>query len=96
MNPRSTQGKQTDEAVALAQLQQRIEQMGPVQYERWILSYPAFPGLSLDETRRQLRQMTRRWCRFTVEALRTDRLNLEAQQRLWRARALEIAKRDAE
>lgn len=96
LNPRSMQGKQTVTAVALAQLRQRIESMGPVTYERWILSYPAFPGLTLDETRAQLRQMTRPFCQFTVEALRANRLNIEAHERLMQARALQVALRNVQ
>lgn len=95
-NPRSLQGKDTEQDLALARLQQVVERMPPVQYEKWLLGFPPFPGLTLDETRAQIRQMTRPFCQFTVEALRENRLNIEAHERLMQERARQVALRDAE
>jgi hypothetical protein len=85
LNPRSTQGKGDEDAFALARLRQLVEQItNPVVYERWILGFPK-------ETRDEVRQMTRPFCRFTVEALRAQRLDYEARLRLIAERAKRIA-----
>src|SRR5262245_36559109 len=96
LNPRSAQGKPDEEEFALARLRQVVESMSRLQFGRWLLSFPPAPGLSLEETRQQIRQQLQPFARFTVEARRADREHREARQRLIKDRALLVAQKALE
>lgn len=104
LNPRSRQGKRDDpEADAQAALEQMVRSMPDrLAYERWLLQLPAFPGLSLEETRRQVRAQTMPFCPGTSTNLRAarvaeeqrviqERADREARERLKAERARLIA-----
>jgi hypothetical protein len=89
--------RESVEADHLRSLQEQVAKLpNRLAFERWLLSFtnPA-PGLTIAETREQVRRMLQPSLPWTVENLRAARLNQEAHERLAKERALRIVQRKA-
>jgi hypothetical protein len=87
--------RESVEEANLRKMQEHVSRLpNRLAFERWLLGFtnPA-PGMTIEDTRLQIRRMLQPSGRFTVEALRAQRLEREARERLNRERALRVAAR---
>jgi hypothetical protein len=79
--------QQSVEDRALRTLQEAVAQLpNRLAFERWLRGFP-------EETRQEIRRMLQSSGRFTVEALRAERIAREAEQQATKARALRLVSR---